>query len=478
MKHPALPPPEALGHVHLIAVGGTGMAPLAGLFARWGRRVTGSDGPLYPPTKDLLEELEIPVLEGYRPENIPREAELVVVGNVITRENPEAQEALRRGLPVTSMPEALAHYFIGSSHSIVVSGTHGKSFTSSLLAWLLTQAGLEPGFLIGAFPKNFWAGFALGSGRYFVVEGDEYDSAFFDKQPKFLHYRPQTLILTSIEFDHGDIYPSLEAVEEAFRRLVGLLPPSGLLVACTDDERVRALIKEAPCPVETYGLRDPARWKARDISSSKEGTSFCVSGPWRLGPLGWKATGRHNVQNALAAVAACYGLGLEPHQVVSGLESFEGVRRRQEVVGEPGGILMVEDFAHHPTAVRETVGAVGERYRPRRLWALFEPRTNTTRRRTFQEAYAESFFGAQEVIVAKVHRAEAIPPEERFDPDRLVRDLNSRGIRARYLPEVEEIVEVVSKEARPGDLVLVMSNGPFGGLVDKLKGALEERARG
>ncbi|MEE8210058.1 MAG: UDP-N-acetylmuramate:L-alanyl-gamma-D-glutamyl-meso-diaminopimelate ligase [bacterium] len=476
MKRPPLPSAEVVGHVHLIAVGGTGMGALAGLFAQTGRRVTGSDGPLYPPISELLRDLKIPVAEGYRPEHLSGRPDLVVVGNAVGRENPEAQAAFELGLPVASMPEALAHYFIGERHSVVVAGTHGKTFTASLVAWMLETAGRKPGFLIGGIPKNFGVNFAAGGGEIFVVEGDEYDTAFFDKGPKFLHYRPRTLLVTSIEFDHADIYPDLEAIEANFHRLLELVPASGLAVLCADDPRVAPLAASAPCRSETYGLGPSALWRAEEVRVSEEGTSFRVvrdGEPYR--PYWWSALGRHNVQNALGAIAVAHEAGLTYDQVSAALNSFAGVRRRQETLGEPGGVLVVEDFAHHPTAVRSTVSAVRERYPDRRLWAVFEPRTNTSRRRVFQDAYAESFEGADQVVVAAVHRAEALEPEERFDPERLAADLSTRGIAARSIPEVEDIVETIASEAAEGDVVLIMSNGAFGGIYGKLLEALEAR---
>ncbi|MDV2478942.1 MAG: UDP-N-acetylmuramate:L-alanyl-gamma-D-glutamyl-meso-diaminopimelate ligase [bacterium] len=479
MRRPPLPSGEDVGHVHLIAVGGVGMGGLAGLFAQSGRRVTGSDGPLYPPISDLLGDLKIPVSEGYRPENLSPLPDLVVVGNAVSRENPEALSAVEIGLPLASMPEALAHYFIGESHAVVVAGTHGKTFTTSLLAWMLQTAGLDPGFLIGGIPKNFGVNFAGGGGELFVVEGDEYDTAFFDKGPKFLHYRPRTLILTSIEFDHADIYPDVGAIEENFRRLVELVPSSGLVVACADDQRVAALVESATCRVDTYGLGRSALWRAEEVRAAGEATSFrVVCGDEAFRPYWWGALGRHNVQNALAAIAVAHEVGLSYDQVSAALNSFEGVRRRMEPLGEPSGVLVVEDFAHHPTAVRSTVAALRERYPARRLWAVFEPRTNTSRRRIFQEAYAGSFEGADRVVVAAVHRAEAVPAEERFDPERLARDLSALGISARHIPEVEDIVETIAAEAQEEDVVLIMSNGAFGGIYGKLLRALEEREMG
>jgi UDP-N-acetylmuramate: L-alanyl-gamma-D-glutamyl-meso-diaminopimelate ligase len=476
VKRLPLPASEAVGHVHLIAAGGTGMGALAGLFAQTGRRVTGSDGPLYPPISDLLRELKIPVAEGYRPENLSARPDLVVVGNAVSRDNVEAQAAVELGLPVASMPEALAHYFIGERHAIVVSGTHGKTFTTSLVAWMLETAGLKPGFLIGGIPKNFSVNFATGGGEIFVVEGDEYDTAFFDKGPKFLHYRPRTLLVTSVEFDHADIYPDLEAIEANFRRLLELVPDSGLAVLCADDPRAAALAAGAPCRVETYGLGPSTLWRAEDMQVSGDGTSFrVIRGDETFRPYWWGAVGCHNVQNALGAIAVAHEAGLTYDQVSAALNSFAGVRRRQEVLGEPGGVLVIEDFAHHPTAVRSTVSALRERYPDRRLWALFEPRTNTSRRRVFQEAYAESFDGADRVVVAAVHRADAIAPEERFDPDRLARDLAARGINARYIPEVDAIVDTIAAEAAEGDVVLIMSNGAFGGIYGKALAALEKR---
>ncbi len=461
--------PYHIRHVHLMGVCGTGMASLAGLLKERGLYITGSDQNVYPPMSDFLEALSIPVFTDYRAENLARRPDLVIVGNVITRDNPEALELARMGLPYLSLPQALRIYAIEDKRSIVVAGTHGKTTTSALASWVLQAAGLDPGFMIGGIPGNFAANFKQGTGSCFVIEGDEYDSAFFDKGPKFLHYDPWTAILTGIEFDHADIYRDLDHLLSSFRDFISLLPPDGLLIVNSDDPLAAAEAERAPCRVATYGLRSEAEWSVNNPSFSTSMTTLNIqrpSGP--PVPIETPLYGRHNVSNLLAVSVLADSLGIDPDMFRKAARSFKGVRRRQEVRGEPGGITVIDDFAHHPTAVRETVAAVREKYAKRRIAAVFEPRSNSSRRRIFQGLYAESFDLADLVFIAEPPLMEKIPPEDRFSSRSLVEDLNHRGIGAEYAANTDALLESLVGRLYKGDVVLVMSNGAFDGLVAKL----------
>ncbi len=465
--------PDRVRHVHLMGICGTGMASLAGLLEQRGHRITGSDRNVYPPTSDLLAALAIPVFPDYGPENLSARPDLVIVGNVITRDNPEAVELARLGLPYLSLPQALRIFAIGDKHSIVVAGTHGKTTTSALASWLLETAGLDPGFMIGGIPGNFQAGFKEGSGPCFVIEGDEYDSAFFDKGPKFLHYRPRTALLTSIEFDHADIYRDLDHVLSGFRTFIALLPPDGLLVANADDPLVAAEAARAPCRVTYYGLESGADWTADHLAFEAASTRLDLrrpSGPPI--PIETGLYGRHNVSNLLAVSVLSDRLGIPPEILQEAARSFQGVKRRQEIRGERRGITVIDDFAHHPTAVRETVAAVRERYADRRIVAVFEPRSNSSRRNVFQDRYAASFDRAHLVFVAEPPLMEMIPPGERFSSRGLVEELRRRGLDAAYAETTENLLQTLLRRLGPGDVVLVMSNGAFDGIHARLLDAL------
>ncbi len=456
---------------------GTGMGSFAGLLQKAGHRVRGSDENVYPPMSDRLRSWGIPILEGYRPENLDPAPDLVIIGNVIKKTNPEAQAVFDRRLPYTSFPKALGDFFLAKKHSIVASGTHGKTTTASLIAWILTNAGLDPGMLIGGVPGNFGEGFRLGEGEYFVIEGDEYDTAFFDKVPKFLHYRPTTAVITSIEFDHADIYEDVDAIEREFEKLVELVPGTGKIVACASSPRVMRVIHHAKCDVETYTAREGTRatWHARDIQIDEARTSFLVYREnIRLGRFELPLAGVHNVENAVAAIAVTSGADLSVADIKVALADFKGVARRQTVRAEIDGIRIVDDFAHHPTAVHETVTAVRARYQKGRLFAIFEPRTATSSRRYFQEEYVKAFDGADEVLIAAVGRAE-LASEEKMDVAKLVAEIAARGVKARHLPSIDEIVATLAREAQPQDTLLFMSNGAFGGIYEKIEVALRAR---
>jgi UDP-N-acetylmuramate: L-alanyl-gamma-D-glutamyl-meso-diaminopimelate ligase len=460
--------------IHLIGICGTGMGSFAGLLKAAGHDVRGSDSDVYPPMSTQLAEQGIAVMDGYRPSNLDWTPDVVVVGNVCTRDQIEVKAAAERGLRLTSFPALLEELFLKGGHPLVVAGTHGKTTTAALAAFALSDAGRDPSFLVGGVPQNFGRGWRLGrSGGLFVVEGDEYDTAFFDKGSKFLHYRPRTAILTSVELDHVDIFDSLDAVKEAFHKFVALLPPDGLLVVAGDSPGALEIAAAATCRTETYRVAsngDSADWVARPIAQRPGGrTLFEVThGGKRFGTFDTGLPGGYNLANALAVIAAAAGLGLHADELVRGVRRFAGVRRRQETRGVAQGVTVVDDFAHHPTAVRETLSAMRGRYGRGRVIAIFEPRSATSRRAVFQGDYAEAFSAADEIIVGPVNHPEKAPDGDRFDPERLAADLRGRGVAARHIGSVEKIVEQVAASAAAGDTVVVMSSGGFGGIHDKL----------
>jgi len=461
--------PENLRHIHLLGICGTGMASLAGMLKQKEFVVSGSDQNIYPPMSHFLKALSIPVLEGYRPDNLHPEPDLVIVGNVITRQNPEAIELANLRLPYLSFPQALRRFAMKEKRSIVISGTHGKTTTSALVAWILEKAGMDPCFMIGGIPQNFQTNFKLGKGTCFVIEGDEYDTAFFDKGPKFLHYNPWVTILTSIEFDHADIYRDLNHVIENFRKLIDIMPPGGLLIANGDDSTITAEIKRAKCPVATYGLSKNGLWRAVDIAVQEDATRLTILKAGKeVVSLSTPLYGRHNISNLLSAVVLADFLNVPSPALSEAVKSFKGVRRRQEIIGEKQGILIVDDFAHHPTAVKETVGAVKEKHRDRRLIAVFEPRSNSSRRNIFQARYASSFDKADLVMIPEPPLMENILPAERFSSQRLVKDLKKKGLEAFYFPDTNQLIEALMDKAQAGDVILIMSNGAFDNLQHRL----------
>jgi UDP-N-acetylmuramate: L-alanyl-gamma-D-glutamyl-meso-diaminopimelate ligase len=475
-------PPQPRGplrRIHLIGICGTGMGSLAGLLREAGYEVQGSDQAVYPPMSTMLAERGIEVLDGYHPDHLSNAPDLVVVGNVATRTNPEAVAAVERGLPCLSMPQAIASLFLEGRHPIVVTGTHGKTTTAALMAWVLHSAGRRPSFLVGGVLRNFDRSYGLGAGEDFVIEGDEYETAYFDKGPKFMHYRPRTGILTSVEFDHAEMYHTLDEIKAAFRGFVKLLPVDGRLVHCADDPNVQEVVAAArpACPDDPYGTSEGGRWCGRILGTDAEGMDLEVTRDGRpFGEFRSPLSGIQNLRNILAVTAAAAFRGLDTAAIGTGLRTFTGVRRRQEVRGTAAGIVVLDDFAHHPTAVRLTLDGLRQRYGTRRLWAVFEPRTNTSRRSVFQQDYAESFDAADRVIVAAVDHPERAPEGQRFSPERLVADLLARGRDARFIATVPEIVAQVAREGRSGDVVVVMSNGSFGGIHAKLLLALEGRS--
>ena len=466
--------PQPGSHIHLIAICGVGMASLAGLLQSLGYRVTGSDQSVYPPMSTYLQGIGIPILSGYREEHLSPRPALVVIGNAVSRNNPEADAVLRQAIPYISFPQALGRFLIRSRTSLVVAGTHGKTTTSALAAWVLTQAGLDPGFFIGGVPLNFGSGWNPGSGDYVVLEGDEYDSAFFDKGPKFLHYRPHQVILTSVEFDHADIYRDLDHLKDAFLRLIELIPSSGCLLVCNDYAAVREVVEGARCRLVNYGGETSADWTAKTIEM-REGRSLFEpfyrgrsDGIVEVGLIG-----RHNVQNALGVYAMGRELGIERDTLRDGLATFAGIKRRQEIKGNIHGVLVMDDFAHHPTAVKETLSAVREAYPGRRLWAIFEPRSNTSRRNIFEREFAQTLALADRVVVAGLHQPEKVPELERLSVERVVQAINGVGQRrAVVIEKAEAIASYVGENAAPNDIVVVMSNGGFDGVQDKILQAL------
>ncbi len=445
------------------------MASLAGMLKAKGYAITGSDKNIYPPMSDLLHSLEIPIFEGYLPDHLHPAPDLVIVGNVVPRENPEALELGRLQLPYLSFPQAIGHFALKGKQSIVVSGTHGKTTTSSMAAWALETAGMDPGFMIGGIPLNFKKNFKSGTGRHFVIEGDEYDTAFFDKGPKFLHYAPWATILTSIEFDHADIYRDLDHVAQSFRKLIGIIPPDGILIANGDDKTILSEIEMAGCRVETYGFSDKNRWRPADIMVDERATRVTIMKDGkRYLTLVTPVYGQHNISNLLSTIVLGHRLGISPELLVKSAKTFRGVKRRQEIVGEKNGILILDDFAHHPTAVRETIGAVREKYRDRRIMAIFEPRSNSSRRNIFQDTYAQSFDMAHVVMIPEPSLMEKIDEAERFSSRKLVSDLQKRSLSAFYFETTDNLLDAIATTAKRGDVLLIMSNGGFDNIHQRL----------
>jgi UDP-N-acetylmuramate: L-alanyl-gamma-D-glutamyl-meso-diaminopimelate ligase len=476
--------------VHLIGIGGTGMGAVAGLLAESGHEVRGSDAAVYPPMSEQLAELGVPVMMPYAEANLAWQPELVVVGNVHGKDHVEVKAAQALGIPLTSFPAVIGERLLEGKHPIVVTGTHGKTTTTSLVAHILTEAGQDPSLFVGGVPVTLGRGYRLGKGRAFVLEGDEYDTAFFDKGPKFLHYRPETVILTSVELDHVDIFPSFDAVRDVFKKLVAAIPRSGLLVVCADAPDALQLARHAICRVEQYAVIDDGNepppevaWWAQRCEVGKSGRvgfDVCHRVAGRADHVEHFESllvGRHNVANCVAAIAVARACGVSVADIQRGIASFAGVRRRQELRGIAGGVTVLDDYAHHPTAVRETLKALRKRYQRRRLIAVYDPRSATSRRKTFQSEFAEAFAHADEVIVGKLFDPSKIPVADRFDPERLALDLHRSGTKASYVPEVETIVKQLAESAAPGDVVCVLSSGSFDGLHDKLLDAIGDSMR-
>jgi UDP-N-acetylmuramate: L-alanyl-gamma-D-glutamyl-meso-diaminopimelate ligase len=466
--------------VHLIGIAGTGMGSLAGLVRAAGHDVRGSDEHVYPPMSTQLADLQIPVFEGFRPENLDWAPDRVVVGNVCRRDHVEVLAAQARGIPLTSFPALLSELFLQERHSVVVAGTHGKTTTSSLLAHLLVEAGRDPSFLIGGVPLNFRQSWRLGQGPEFVVEGDEYDTAFFDKKSKFLHYRPHIVILTSVEFDHADIFADEAAVKAAFREFIALIPPEGQLIVCSASPGALDVAKVARCPVSTYARPGfPADWtfevSDRGIGGRSE-LRIAHAGK-TLGTLESGLPGAYNLENLTAVLAAGARLGVPFEVMARASQRFVGVKRRQEFRGIAAGVTVIDDFAHHPTAIHETLGALKGRFGPGKLLAAFEPRSASSRRAVFQTGFAEALTVADEVVLAPLYAPDKIPANERLDVERLAADLRSQDVPARLVATVDDTVNHLVERVVPGDTIVVMSSGDYGGLHDKLLAKLGDPVR-
>jgi len=463
----------------MIGIGGSAMAPLAGMLRERGYKVTGSDAGVYPPASTLLESLHIPYATSFDAKNLTSTPDLIVVGNAISRGNVEVEEMLDRKLPHRSLPEILEEEFLPGKHSIVVSGTHGKTTTTAMLAWTFHVAGKHPNFLVGGVAENFGKSYGLEGGPEFILEGDEYDSAYWDKAAKFFHYAPDDLIITSVEFDHADIYTDFDVYQLTFKRLVNLVPRRGRVIVWGDadsGEALRKVTEKAFCPVIRYGFEPSNDWIASDIKLENEQMHFRVHYRGELfGEFSLNATGRHNVLNALAALIVAQGRGICRDDIQKAFATFQSVKRRMDVKGEIGNILIVDDFAHHPTAIRATIEAARLRWPARKLWAILEPRSNSMRRRVFQDALPQALTLGDHVILGSVHRAGQLADDQRLDPETVAAAVRSLGKDAHVFPGADAIADFLSGEAQPGDLLLVMSNGSFDGLCEKLLKRLAER---
>ncbi len=455
---------------HFIGVCGTAMGSVAAGMVERGYQVTGSDQAVYPPMSDFLAEKGIEITEGYAAENIPADATTVVIGNAISRGNDEAEAVLNRRLLYRSLPEVLKEYFLRGHRNLVVSGTHGKTTTSSLLAWIFESAGKNPSFMIGGIPRNFGQGARFTDSEFVVMEGDEYDTAFFDKRSKFLHYLPEVVVINNIEFDHADIYDSLEEIKLTFERQLKIVPQNGVAYINGDDQNCLSVAEGAACPVRRVGLGENCDLQITEIIYEQGGSRFKLDGDVYDLPM----VGEFNVRNAAMAVMAAKSGGLPVGEIQKGLSSFEGIARRQEERGSVNGIAVVDDFAHHPTAIGLAIRALRQRYEGRRLWVIFEPRSNTTRRNIFQNDLAEALGEADLVVLPAVPDPEKVAVEERLDPEKLVSDIQNSGTEAWYLGEVDEIVSHVTGRAIEGDVIAVLSNGGFGGIHPKLLAALKK----
>jgi UDP-N-acetylmuramate: L-alanyl-gamma-D-glutamyl-meso-diaminopimelate ligase len=461
-----------ISSVHFIGIGGTAMAAAAAAMRDKGFTVTGSDQNVYPPMSTFLAGRQIEVMSGYAERNLSGKPDLVVIGNAISRGNPEAEYVLDHKLRYCSLPELLKEFFIRGKRSIVIAGTHGKTTTTSLLTWVFEHNGLNPGYLIGGIPNNLSQGARFTDSPWFIIEGDEYDTAFFDKRSKFLHYLPEIGILNNLEFDHADIFENLEAIRKSFSHFIRLIPRNGLLLGNGDDTNLAPLLNVTHCPVQRFGLGEANRIQAFNLRYGPTATEFEIpSFKFHL-----NLVGEFNVRNALAVIACAKHCGLKNHQIQSAFDSFTGIKRRMEVRGIVGGVTVVDDFGHHPTAIRETLRALRVKYPREKIWAVFEPRSNTTRRNVFQNELVTAFADADAVVVSEVARLDQLPPDERLNPEKLMHDLQASGKNAAYLSRVDSIVAHVAGGAQGGDVVCVFSNGGFEGIHGKLLERLGQRA--
>ena len=456
-------------HIHLIGICGTAMASLAGMLLQRGFRVTGSDAASYPPMSDFLASLGIRVAQPFSVENINPRPDMVVVGNVVSRGNVELEHVLDQRIPFCSLPQILHDEFLRGKEVLAVAGTHGKTTTTSMLAWIFESAGMHPSFLIGGIAENFGSSFQLGEGKHFIIEADEYDSAFFDKGPKFMHYFPDAAILTSVEFDHADIYKDLDAVETAFKRLVNLIPRRGRIIGFDSGESMGRCLDRALCPVEQYGSKAEADWRVQNLHFGPTGTTWSVFRKGQAwGDFEFDLAGEYNVWNATAATAMAAAYGIAAGDIAKALKTFKSVKRRLEIRARVNGITIIDDFAHHPTAIAGTLRALRSRYPKARLWAILEPRSNTLRRNVFQEELVHSLSEADEIVIANVFKSDAIPAAERLDLAALLAKLKTIAKPARVSADADEIVRLIAPELRSGDVVAILSNGGFGGIYEKL----------
>jgi UDP-N-acetylmuramate: L-alanyl-gamma-D-glutamyl-meso-diaminopimelate ligase len=463
--------------IYFIGICGSAMGNAALLMRELGHEVSGSDDNIYPPMSLLLQEKGINILPGYHAKNLDGFNGTVVIGNAMSRGNEEVETVLERRLPFVSMAELIEREVIQGKTSIVVSGTHGKSTTSSLMAWTLQSSGREPSFLIGGVPENFGQGYqARPESEFVVLEGDEYDTAFFDKRSKFLHYLPTTLIVNNIEFDHADIFNSLDEIKLSFKRLTLLVPRNGIIIANADDKNVMEVVENSIAPVVTFGTSDKADLRASSIKYSDHSSIFSVNtGAQPQTRFEIPLLGEFNVRNALAVIAAARHHGISDEEIQHAFSSFKSIKRRMEFKGEFGGVRVYDDFAHHPTAIRATLRALRQKYPRSRVIAMFEPRSNTTRRNIFQKELAQCFVDADIVFISQIARLNLLAPEDRLDPELVMADLRSRGKEAYYLPDATSIAEAVVRIAKSGDVAIVMSNGNFGGIHDLLKQELSKK---
>jgi UDP-N-acetylmuramate: L-alanyl-gamma-D-glutamyl-meso-diaminopimelate ligase len=456
-------------HVHLIGICGTAMASLAGMLKQRGFKVTGSDNAVYPPMSDFLASLNIPVAQPYSETNLKPRPDMVVVGNAISRGNPELEHVLDERIVFRSLPQVVQEQFLRTRQSLVVAGTHGKTTTTSMLAWIFATANKNPSFLIGGIAENFGSSFAVKQGQHFLIEGDEYDTAFFDKGPKFLHYLPQSAILTSVEYDHADIYPDLESVKTAFKRLVNLVPRKGFLIAHDDDANVDECVAKAFCAVERYGLKSGSHWHVKGVKYAADRTSWRVEREGKAwAEFEMQLAGEYNVLNATAAAALASHYEIAPTKIAEALKSFKSVKRRLEVKAEVAGITIIDDFAHHPTAIAGTLRAVRTRWPKARMWAIFEPRSATLRRKVFEDDLVKSLVLADAVAIASVFKPEAIPEDQRLATAALIRGLKRAGKPASEFKDADAIVAKIAPQLRSGEVVVILSNGGFGGIYEKL----------
>ena len=463
-------------HIHLMGICGVGMSSLAGMLKEKGYTITGSDHNIYPPISTFLKNLSIPVKKGYSPSNLHPLPDLVIVGNVITRNNPESEEMLKLNVPYLSMPQALKNFAMEGKKSIVIAGTHGKTTVSALTAWILEVAGLNPSFMIGGIAKNFDSNFKVSNGVYFVIEGDEYDTAFFDKSPKFLHYNSYLAAITSIEFDHADIYKGIDDIKKSFTKFVEIIPEKGTLCINSDDPHTVDVIKEARCPIFSFAMRSNADLTVRDVTRENTKTRFTIlKKNVEFARITTDLFGNYNILNILAATAISSTIGISPETIVEAIETFKGVKRRLEVLGEYKGVMVIDDFAHHPTAVSGTIKAVKNHFINRRLIAVFEPRSNSSRRNIFQNTYADSFSDADVVILPEPPMMDNIPLNERFSSPKLVADLKKKGVEAHYFLNNHVLLDGLLSHIKQGDVILIMSNGAFDNIQGRLVNYLKEK---